>query len=338
MSKVRGVSPDLVVRPMGWKGNISTVRTFSTAVSTFGMGMMGEEFVWRLGEKAGPDPDGDGVTREMSVGDITAMTIYNAAQAVPTELGRLAELGLVEAPDAAAKARIEKGRALFTQVGCASCHMPEMHLTKTVFEEPTLGGGGNYIDRFLASKDPDYDPKRPARFDLLKDSLEPRIEATQTAARPCGSMAISSGTTWDGSWRTPGVRSARFFARAGAVRRKIRSDSTVRVPDAELWGVGTTGPCLHDDRAGTLAEAIMLHGEDTPPALASPDAAKPRSARRLQEVVARGSDGGRGLLEEPRRFLEGAEAVVTTSTRSGCQLLRLETASFRRGAAAPAGE
>jgi CxxC motif-containing protein (DUF1111 family) len=33
----------------------------------------------------------------------------------------------------------------------------------------------------------------------------------------------------------------------------------------ELWGVGNTGPWLHDDRAGTLAEAILYHGEDSPP-------------------------------------------------------------------------
>ena len=33
----------------------------------------------------------------------------------------------------------------------------------------------------------------------------------------------------------------------------------------ELWGVGNTGPWMHDDRAGTLAEAITMHGEDSPP-------------------------------------------------------------------------
>ena len=35
---------------------------------------------------------------------------------------------------------------------------------------------------------------------------------------------------------------------------------------AELWGVGSTGPWLHDGRAGTLGEAIELHGVDNPPA------------------------------------------------------------------------
>jgi hypothetical protein len=37
-----------------------------------------------------------------------------------------------------------------------------MHLAKTVFEEPILVAAAT-IDHFLASRDPDYDPKRPVR-------------------------------------------------------------------------------------------------------------------------------------------------------------------------------
>jgi CxxC motif-containing protein (DUF1111 family) len=267
MSKVRGVSPDLVVRPLGWKGNVTTVRNFSTAASMFGMGMQGEEFVWRLGDKAGTDPDGDGVSRELSVGDITAMAIYNAAQATPTELGRLVELGLVAAPDAAAKARIEKGRQLFAQVGCTSCHIPEMHLAKTVFEEPNLGGGGNYLDHFLASKDPDYDPKRPAKFDLLKDAVEPRLEAGSNGGatvRLYGDLKRHDmgRQLADPAPGAPLDSSLAPVQYGGAVA--LIAPSQFLTP--ELWGVGSTGPWLHDDRAGTIAEAIVLHGEDSPPA------------------------------------------------------------------------
>jgi len=268
MSKLRGVSPDLVVRPLGWKGQVTTVRNFSTAVSTFGMGMQAEEFVWRLGDKAGPDPDGDGVTRELSVGDITAMAVYNASQPVPGELARLAELGFVAAPDTAAKARIEKGRQLFTQAGCATCHVPEMHLAKTVFEEPNLGGGGNFIDRFLASKDPDYDPKRPARFDLLKDSVEPRLEASPNGGaivRLYGDlkrhdMGRQLADPFPTVPNDASLAPVQYNGKPAAI-----APSEFLTP--ELWGVGSTGPWMHDDRAGTLAEAILLHGEDAPPAV-----------------------------------------------------------------------
>jgi CxxC motif-containing protein (DUF1111 family) len=51
---------------------------------------------------------------------------------------------------------------------------------------------------------------------------------------------------------------------------KMGEDLVVTAADefltAELWGVGNTGPYLHDGRGGTLAEAILLHGEEAPPA------------------------------------------------------------------------
>ena len=47
----------------------------------------------------------------------------------------------------------------------------------------------------------------------------------------------------------------------------------------ELWGVGNTGPYLHDDRAGTLHEAITLHGEDSPPAVGEPGRSEAQEAR-----------------------------------------------------------
>lgn len=297
VSQVRGVSPDLVVRPFGWKGNITTVRNFNTAAATFGMGMQAEEFVWRLGEAGGTDPDGDGVSRELSVGDITAMTIYNAAQAAPAELARLADLGFVAAPDAAAAARIETGRELFGQIGCVTCHVPEMRLTRTVYEEPTLAGGGNYIDRFLAGRDPDYDPKRPARFDSVTESQEPRVEA-----HPDGGAIVRLY----GDLKRHDM--GRVLADSGGPQPPLDSSLAPLQHDgglaligasefltAELWGVGTTGPWLHDDRAGTLAEAILLHGEDAPPAVGQPGRSEAQDTR----------DAYRNLAPEDQR------AVVT---------------------------
>jgi len=47
----------------------------------------------------------------------------------------------------------------------------------------------------------------------------------------------------------------------------------------ELWGVGNTGPWLHDGRAGTLEEAVLLHGEDQPPAAGDPGRSEAQEAR-----------------------------------------------------------
>jgi hypothetical protein len=279
-SKVRGVLPDLVVRPFGSKGQVTTIRNFATAVGTFGLGMQPEEFVWRLGDKAGPDPDGDGVTREFSVGDITAIAVYNAAQPVPTELARAAALGFVAAPDATATVRIEKGRQLFNQAGCNMCHIPEMRLAKTVFEEPNLGGGGNYIDRFLASKDADYDPKRPAKFDLLNDGVEPRLEPDPKGGgivRLYGDLKRHDmGRLLADPFPTPPNDASLAPVQYNGKPTPV-SASEFLTP--ELWGVGSTGPWLHDDRAGTLEEAIRLHGEDAPPSAGQPGRSEAQESR-----------------------------------------------------------
>ena len=65
----------------------------------------------------------------------------------------------------------------------------------------------------------------------------------------------------------------------------LEIDGEVRMvpPDefltAELWGVGSTSPYLHDDRAGTLREAILLHGEDAPPPAGDPGRSEAQESR-----------------------------------------------------------
>jgi CxxC motif-containing protein (DUF1111 family) len=48
---------------------------------------------------------------------------------------------------------------------------------------------------------------------------------------------------------------------------------------AELWGVGNSGPWLHDGRAASLEEAILLHGEDLPPLPRDPGRSEAQEAR-----------------------------------------------------------
>jgi len=281
VSKVAGLDPDLVVRPMGWKGDDPIVRNIVVFASGLGMGMQPEEMVWKTpGGDGRRDLDGDGVSRELSVGDITAMTIYTAALETPTELARLVSLGYVQAPSNDDRARIEAGRALFSSIGCSSCQTPEMPLLNTRFEEPTLRGNGNYYDAALAKLDPNYDPKRPASFDVLKDAKPPRAEA-----RAAGGATI----------RLYGDLKRHAMGRLLADRGPGEPDTAdtealkydgkvVKIPadhflTAELWGVGNTGPYLHDNRAGTLREAILFHGEDQPPAPGQPGRSEAQEAR-----------------------------------------------------------
>ena len=128
---------------MGWKGGIPTVRLNTMAPALGAMGMQAEEFVWRVpGGDQLRDLDGDGVVRELSVGDITAMTIYTAAQETPQSFARLAELGYVPGADQGAD-RADRARPRRVRGGALRqlATVPEMRLQNTMFEEPTARGG-----------------------------------------------------------------------------------------------------------------------------------------------------------------------------------------------------
>jgi hypothetical protein len=271
LAGIRGVDPDLVVRPIGWKGDGPTVRGPVVGASAGLMGMLAEELVWfpPPEREADPDPDGDGVIRELSVGDVTAMTIYTAGQEVPQSLERLAELGMVAPPDAEIIAEIGRGRSAFEKVGCAVCHIPELRLENTVFEEPTLRGNGNYYNERLAARDPGYDPRRPVRFDILVDAQPPRVEAHSDGGalvRPYGDLKRHDMGRHLADPAGPQPSSTADFEPLEVAGEVVLIGPTVFLTP-ELWGVGNTGPWLHDGRAGTLEEAILLHGEDEPPAV-----------------------------------------------------------------------
>ncbi len=267
LSGRRGIDPDLVVRPFGWKGNIPTLRVNSVGAAAGLMGMQAEEMVWRAGgEDAGDDPDGDGVTRELSVGDVTALVVYGAAQEIPQPLERLAELGYVEAPSAEDAAAIARGSVAFEQVGCSSCHLPELHLRNTVFEEPTLRGNGNYYSPALAERDTGYDLERAFRFDLLEVAEEPRAEP-----HPDGGALLRPYSDFRRHHMCrlladPGGPQPAIVATPGPLRidGEVVLIAATEFLTPELWGVGNTGPWLHDGRATTLAEAVLAHGEEEP--------------------------------------------------------------------------
>src|SRR5258708_5624122 len=118
-SAVAGVDPDLVIKPFSRKGVFRSLREFTVTAMNQHHGMQSVE---RFG--AG-DPDQDGVTNELLIGDITATTIFQAALPAPVVTTR----GLD--PRAAAH-----GADLFDKVGCTGCHLPSLPLASTKFCDP----------------------------------------------------------------------------------------------------------------------------------------------------------------------------------------------------------
>jgi hypothetical protein len=100
--------PSLIIRPLHQVGNVISIRQFSNNAFNHHHGMQSEE---RFGLNA--DPDGDGFANELTVADLTAVSMYQATLSVP---------GRVIPNDRAVEQANLMGEAAFNKIGCATCH------------------------------------------------------------------------------------------------------------------------------------------------------------------------------------------------------------------------
>ncbi len=116
--------PNLIIRPFRQGGNVISLRDFTNGAFNQHHGIQAEE---RFGLDA--DPDGDGVTNELTRADVTAVTLFQATLPVP---------GRMIPNDSRFRAAIARGERLFEQIGCGGCHTPSLPLTDGawVFSEP----------------------------------------------------------------------------------------------------------------------------------------------------------------------------------------------------------
>src|SRR6266481_4280325 len=108
LSSKGATPPSLIIRPLHQVGNVISIRQFSNNAFNHHHGMQSEE---RFGLNA--DPDGDGSTNELTVADLTAVSMYQATLAVP---------GRVIPNDPAVERANLMGEGVFNKIGCATCH------------------------------------------------------------------------------------------------------------------------------------------------------------------------------------------------------------------------
>jgi cytochrome c553 len=256
-SAVVGVATDLVIRPFQWKGSVPTVRDFSRGASHNELGVVPNELI----ANENVDTDGDGIVSEATVGDMTALAVYLAAQPRPTTLTELNSLGLLETPLTFAQiAAINRGAALFnsSSAACATCHKPQLLVDDPVFFEP--------------SKNPNYrDATFPGGGNPVAAGLDPAFANSFnfTTDLPDNPVPIPGGTTL-GNFKRNAQGQAIVELFGDLKRHNMGSGLAESVDEVgtgaatflteNLWGVGTTAPYMHDGRATTLAEAILEHG------------------------------------------------------------------------------
>jgi hypothetical protein len=261
---VRGIDPDLVVRPFGWKGTAATINEFVAEAAALHFGIQSEDAAIRaagatidpldLGTGPIEDRDGDGIADELTAGQVTAVSVYLAALESPimkpherpvdrANPGGVTEPYLVD--------EWAQGRAVLDQLGCTSCHVPMLALTRptVAIRSPVTGGA--------------------VTIDLARDAEEPRL------ARDDASGTYPVFLFSDLKRHDLGDANASHHLQHGVATRLYLT--------RRLWGAGDSAPYFYDGQAVTFDHAIERHGGEAAFARDNWAAASPadRSALRV---------------------------------------------------------
>lgn len=235
-SSLAGNPPNLLIRPFHQAGAVISLRQFTNNAMNHHHGIQSTE---RFGVET--DPDGDGFENELTEADVTAATIFQATMAVP---------GRVIPNDPAVERAIRIGERRFVDIGCTSCHIPNLPLDDHgwIFTEPSpFNPAGNRVP----SDGPIY------KVNLNNPRLpSPRLEAERGIVWVPAFTDLRLHDICDGPDDPNGepidmhapAGSAAFF---GGNRRFITR---------KLWGTANEAPYFHHGQYTTLREAVLGHG------------------------------------------------------------------------------
>lgn len=252
-SGVRGVDPDLRVRPLFSHGGTISIREFVVGALQNEMGLQavdpdlaaaaagarittpsGMVLDGSLDKVEAPptsdplaDPDNDGVPNE-----------------IPTSLVDYYEFYLLNYFKPATHQRDEvaqRGERLLARIGCTECHVRNLRIEH---------------DRRVADVETAYDPAR-ATFNNLFATATPLVSSRDDGTglpalrRPLGGSFLVRDIFTDFKRHDLGPG---FYERNydGSLRKEFMTTA--------LWGVGTSAPYGHDGRSLSLTEVVLRHG------------------------------------------------------------------------------
>jgi len=252
-SHVEGVDPDLRVRPFFWHGGTISIREFVVGALQNEMGLQavdpelmaahnGGRFVTPSGmvfdgsidnveapptDNPAADLDGDGVANEIPTSLIDHFEFYLLNYFKPATYQQTHET--------------RKGRAIFQQIGCAQCHIPDLQIAH---------------DRRVADVETTYDSVNGI-FNNLFATATPLFDVTDdhsgfpSLKRPKLGPFLVKNIFTDLKRHNLGPN---FYERNydGSMRTQFMT--------TPLWGVGSTPPYGHDGRSINLEQVILRHG------------------------------------------------------------------------------
>jgi mono/diheme cytochrome c family protein len=277
-SQVRGVNPDLRVRPFALNGQKISIREFLVGAFNDEMGLQsvdadlmrahnGGHFTTRSGmvldgstdqleapptDREDTDPDRDGITNEIPTSLVDFMEFYLLNYFKPALYQQTPET--------------EQGRRLFNRVGCAQCHIPDLQINR---------------DRRVADLDTVYDQERGI-FNNLFATANPLLNTLDdnsgfpTLKLPRLQPFLVKNIFTDLKRHDLGPN---FYER--------NFDGTMQTAflTTPLWGVGTTAPYGHDGRSINLMEVILRHGGEAQAARDAFAALSPEQQERVFKLL-----------------------------------------------------
>jgi cytochrome c peroxidase len=232
LSRIEGVDSDLIIKPFGQKGVFVSLRQFTDNALNHHHGMEATE---RFGTRwtGESDFDGDGKSDEISEGDVTALTVWQATLPAPT----------VKVPDDPQwRAAAAAGSRLFDTIGCAECHIPALPLESTVFEDP-----GPYDAAGTLRKS---DVHETTRYDLAALPWAAALKRDEK-----GRLLVPLFS----DLKRHVIADTQVAAFGNELLAQRFVDRNV-FATTDLWGIGSTAPYGHRGDMATLDEAIRAHG------------------------------------------------------------------------------
>jgi hypothetical protein len=252
-SGVRGVNPDLRVRPFFAHGGTISIREFLVGAFNAEMGLEavdpqlaaaagGQRIVTTSGmvldgrfddieappaTSPGQDPDGDGVLNEIPASLVDHMEFYLLNYFKP---------GIYRQTSAT-----QAGLTTFNQIGCGGCHIQNLTINR---------------DRRVADVETVYNPAQGVFNDLFATASTRFFEQNDGSGHPTLKLPLQQQFI---------VRN--FFADLkrhdlGPNFHERNYDGTLQTEfmTEPLWGVGSSAPYGHDGRSINLREVILRHG------------------------------------------------------------------------------
>jgi hypothetical protein len=241
-SDVRGIDPDLRVRPFFAHGETVSIREFIVGALNAEMGLQVA------------DPDLLAARNGARVTTPSGMVLDGGADAVegpPAGPGELDPavvdflefylLNYFKAGHGEQTNATDDGRRTLEKIGCTTCHVPELTITR---------------DRRVADVETVFDPIR-GHFNRLFATAQGRFTAVQDVPTLPSLKLPQLGTFVVRDIYTDFKRhdiGSHFYEREydGSLRREFLT--------TPLWGVGSTAPYGHDGRSINLTEVILRHG------------------------------------------------------------------------------